>query len=183
MASFEATNTAPVKWAQRTDSLYVTISLPDVKDHHIDVTANQLSFKGKSGDKAYHVTLDFFKEIETEGSVWNVLPASVQMKLNKKEKGEKFWPRLLKDKALEKNGISVDWDRYVDEDEQDGDFDMSNLDDGGMGFGGASKMRATSGGGAQTWTAVSAFSKRHFRVFAKGAWAAWAAWAAWTSAR
>jgi len=152
MASFEATNTAPVKWAQRTDSLYVTISLPDVKDHHIDVTANQLSFKGKSGDKAYHVTLDFFKEIETEGSVWNVLPASVQMKLNKKEKGEKFWPRLLKDKALEKNGISVDWDRYVDEDEQDGDFDMSNLDDGGMGFGGASKLRArvraTSGGGA-----------------------------------
>ena len=136
MASFEASHTAPVKWAQRTDSLYVTISLADVKDHHIDVSATTVTFKGKAnGDKDYNVTLEFFKEIETDGSVWNVLPASVQMKLNKKAKGEEFWPRLLKDKALEKTNVTVDWDRYVDEDEQDGDFDTSNLDDG-MGFGG-----------------------------------------------
>ena len=52
-----------------------------------------------------------FKEIETEGSVWNVLPASIQMKLNKKVKGEEFWPRLMKDKILEKNTVTIDWDR------------------------------------------------------------------------
>eukprot|EP00957_Ditylum_brightwellii_P032668 2476783-Ditylum_brightwellii.AAC.1 len=40
---------------------------------------------------------------------------------------EEFWPRLLKDKALEKNQVKIDWDRYVDEDEEEeaGGFDMS----------------------------------------------------------
>ena len=37
--------TAPVKWAQRKDSLYITIGLPDVKDHKIDVTEKSLSFR------------------------------------------------------------------------------------------------------------------------------------------
>jgi hypothetical protein len=35
------------------------------------------------------------------------------MKLNKKVKGEEFWPRLMKDKVLEKNTVTLDWDRCV----------------------------------------------------------------------
>merc|ERR1712037_23952 len=48
-----------------------------------------------------------------------------------------FWPRLLQNKLLEKNQVIIDWDRYIDEDEEDekGGFDMSALD-GGMGIGG-----------------------------------------------
>ena len=46
-----------------------------------------------------------------------------------------FWPRLMKDKALEKNQVKIDWDRYVDEDEEEEGFDMSAME-GGMGFGG-----------------------------------------------
>lgn len=38
------TLTAPVKWAQRKDSLYVTISLPDVHDQQIDCTSNKITF-------------------------------------------------------------------------------------------------------------------------------------------
>lgn len=57
------------------------------------------------------------------------------MKLNKKDKEDDFWPRLLKDKNLEKTNVKIDWDRYVDEDEAEGkDFDMTGLD-GGMDFG------------------------------------------------
>ena len=37
--------TAPVKWAQRKDSLYITIGLPDVKDHKIGVTEKSVSFR------------------------------------------------------------------------------------------------------------------------------------------
>merc|ERR1711916_375784 len=63
---------------------------------------------------------------------------SVQMKTMKKDKDdEEFWPRLLKDKVKEKNTVSIDWDRYVDEDEGDQDFDMDGLG-GGQGFGGGS---------------------------------------------
>ena len=45
------------------------------------------------------------------------------MKKDKEE--EEFWPRLLKDKALEKNQVKIDWDRYVDEDEEEEGFDTS----------------------------------------------------------
>ena len=80
-----------------------------------------------------------FKEIETEGSIWNVLPQSIQMKLNKKEASDEFWIRLLKDKHLEKTNVTIDWDRYVDEDDASGNFETSNLE-GGNDFGGGGGM-------------------------------------------
>ncbi len=59
MAEFSAVNIAPVKWAQRKDSLYVTISLADVKDQKIDVTSKKLTFTGTSGGKSYSLNLEF----------------------------------------------------------------------------------------------------------------------------
>lgn len=110
-----AMNVAPVKWAQRSATLYITISLSDLKDTTIDLSETGLSFTGKTGDKSYALNLEFFGEVEKEGSVWNVLPQSIQMKLNKKDKEAEFWPRLLKDKTKEKTNVTIDWDRYVDE--------------------------------------------------------------------
>jgi len=119
MASFSsasgAANIAPVRWAQRSESLYVTIALADVVDHAIELKENGLTFAGKSNGKSYALDLEFFGEVEKEGSVWNVLPGSIQMKLSKKDKEAEFWPRLLKDKIKEKTNVTVDWDRYVDE--------------------------------------------------------------------
>ena len=46
------------------------------------------------------------------------------------EEEDEFWPRLLNDKTLEKNQVKVDWDRYVDEDEEEEGFDTSALDGG-----------------------------------------------------
>jgi hypothetical protein len=58
------------------------------------------------------------------------------MHIMKKDKDdETFWTGLLKDKALEKNQVKLDWDRYVDEDEEEEGFDTSNLE-GGQGMGG-----------------------------------------------
>lgn len=96
------------------------------------MTNNGLDFKGKSSDKHYSVSIEFFKDVDAEGSTYKVLPRSVQMHILKKDKeDEEFWPRLLKDKALEKNQVKIDWDRYVDEDEQEGEeFDMSALQGG-----------------------------------------------------
>jgi len=71
------------------------------------------------------------------------------MVIKKKEDDqEEFWPRLLKDKAKEKNQVKIDWDRYVDEDEEEdaGGFDMSALD-GGMGMGGMGGMPGMGGMG------------------------------------
>lgn len=53
-----SSNIAPVKWAQRKDSLYITISLADVKDHTIDLTEKKITFSGVSGGQAYTLDLE-----------------------------------------------------------------------------------------------------------------------------
>ncbi|GMH98122.1 hypothetical protein TrVE_jg1174 [Triparma verrucosa] len=146
------TNTAPVKWAQRSDSLYVTISLPDVKDETITLTDAKLVFTGKSNNNEYACDFEFFKGCKAETSTYKVLPRSIQMHIMKAEEEEEFWPRLLKDKAAEKNQVKVDWDKYVDEDEEEeaGGFDTSGLEGGqGMmpGMGGMGGMPGMGGPG------------------------------------
>ena len=108
-------NVAPVKWAQRSATLYITIAVSDATETTIDLTETGLVFTGKSNGKSYALDLEFFADVEKEGSVWNVLPQSIQMKLSKKDKEAEFWPRLLKDKVKEKTNVTIDWDRYVDE--------------------------------------------------------------------
>lgn len=125
----------------------VVLFSPDVKDEKIVLTDTKLTFEGTSGGKTYQIDIEFFKEVDSEGSTYNVLPRSVQMHILKKEKEEdEFWPRLLKDKALEKNQVKIDWDRYVDEDEEEEGFDMSNME-GGMGMGGGMPGMGGMGGG------------------------------------
>ena len=105
--------------------------------------------QGKSGGKDYEVDIEFFKAVDAsaKGSTYKVLPRNVQMHIMKKEDDkEEFWPRLLADKAKEKNQVQVDWDRYVDEDEEDGGFDTSALE-GGMGLGGMPGMGGMGGMG------------------------------------
>jgi prostaglandin-E synthase len=148
-------NTAPIKWAQRSDSLYITIALSDVKDETIDLTDSELHFKGTSEDKPYEVNIKFYQPIDSKNteSTYKVLPRSVQMHVmkvvkeeDKDDDEEEFWPRLLEDKTLEKNQVKIDWDRYVDEDEEEEGFDTSNLE-GGMGMGGPGGMPGMGGPG------------------------------------
>jgi len=58
-----SSNIAPVKWAQRKDSLYITISLADVKDHTIDLTEKKITFSGVSGNQAYTLDLELVSTI------------------------------------------------------------------------------------------------------------------------
>lgn len=78
------------------------------KDAVINLKDETLSFKGKSENKEYELDIVFFKPVDAEGSTYKILPRSVQMHIMKKDKDdEEFWPRLLKDKALEKNRVGV----------------------------------------------------------------------------
>ena len=91
--------------------------------------------RGTSGGQRYQVTLDFFKDVDTEAkeSKWAVGKRNVHFFILKKNKEEEFWPRLLQCKSLEKTNVKTDWDKYVDEDDEgeDNAFDMSALSGGG----------------------------------------------------
>ena len=56
----------PVKWAQRKEALFVTISLPDVSDEKVALTSNTLSFAGKSGGKDWNLEVVFLHEVDAE---------------------------------------------------------------------------------------------------------------------
>ncbi len=62
-------------------------------------------------------------------------PRMIQFHINKKDVAT-WWPRLLKDKSKEKNQVTVDWSKYVDEDEGGGKFSDVNFGAGAQGFGG-----------------------------------------------
>jgi len=163
MAS-SAQTTPEVLWAQRSSKtepeknyVYLTISVPDVppKGLKLDLKPTGLTFTGTSESKktTYHLDLEFFKEIDVENSKTNHSPKDIEIILRKKELEEEYWPRLLKDKA-KVHFLRTDFDKWVDEDEQNEapEDDYMNNFGGGMGedggFGGIdfSKLGAGAGG-------------------------------------
>ncbi|KAL2135217.1 hypothetical protein VTI74DRAFT_9309 [Chaetomium olivicolor] len=154
--------TPEVLWAQRSHAsdpeknfIYLTISVPDVPTANLklDLKPTGLSFTGHSDTlkKTYHVELEFYAEIDPAESKVNHTARDVEMKLRKKELKEEYWPRLLKD-TKKAHFLKTDFDKWVDEDEQNeaADDDFGNF--GGMGGGdfGGIDFSKLSGGGMPT---------------------------------
>jgi len=154
--------TPEVLWAQRSSAtdaeknyVYLTISVPDVppKSLKLDLKPTGLTFTGASETKktTYHLQLEFFAEIDVENSKTHHTPANIQLVLRKKELKEEYWPRLLKDSA-KVHYLRTDFDKWVDEDEQNEapEDDYMNQFGGGLGedggFGGIDFSKL--GGGA-----------------------------------
>ncbi|KAL0941031.1 cs domain-containing protein [Colletotrichum truncatum] len=146
------TATPEVLWAQRSSSsdasknfVYLTISVPDVPASNLklDLKPTGLSFSGHSNTlkRDYAVDLEFYAEIDPAESKINHTAKNVELKLQKKELKEEYWPRLLKD-SKKVHFLKTDFDKWVDEDEQDeaGEEDFSQ-------FGGMGGMPGMGGGG------------------------------------
>ncbi|EGS23851.1 putative Co-chaperone protein [Thermochaetoides thermophila DSM 1495] len=144
------TVTPEVLWAQRSSKddaeknfIYLTIRVPDVPKENLklELKPTSLSFTGHSDTlkKTYHVDLEFYAEIDPENSKVHHTARDVEMKLRKKELNESYWPRLLKD-TKKAHFLKTDFDKWVDEDEQneagDDDFNFGNMgnDFGGLDF-------------------------------------------------
>jgi hypothetical protein len=118
-----------VLWAQRSNKteaeknfIYLTISVPDVQPSKLklDLKPQSLSFAGHSESlkRYYQLQLDFYDEIDVSASKIHHTAKNIEMVLRKKELKEEFWPRLLKD-AKKVHFLKTDFDKWVDEDEQD----------------------------------------------------------------
>lgn len=71
-----AASLPPIKWAQRKDSLYVTIDLADVKDHAISLDAQHLRFRSVGGRGAPASRL--VSSLGWRGWLWGVVAAPVR---------------------------------------------------------------------------------------------------------
>jgi len=144
------TVTPEVLWAQRSNKddaaknyIILTISVPDVPKESLklDLKPTGLTFTGHSESlkQTYHLDLEFYAEIDVEESKTKHSGKNVEMILRKAEAKEEFWPRLLKD-AKKVHFLKTNFDKWVDEDEQEEapEEDLSQM--GGPGMGGAGGM-------------------------------------------
>ncbi|KAK7337440.1 hypothetical protein VNO77_18015 [Canavalia gladiata] len=127
-----------VKWAQRVDKVYITVQLPDSKNAKVDLTPDGIfSFSGSAGaeDRQYELKLELFDKVNVEESKINVGVRSIFCVIQKAENG--WWKRLLHGEGKPPHYVKVDWDKWVDEDEDDGEQpDLGGMDFskfGGMG--------------------------------------------------
>ncbi|KAJ5893671.1 Co-chaperone protein SBA1 [Penicillium taxi] len=147
--------TPEVTWAQRSSDtepernyLYVSIKTVDVPKENakLEITDGNVSFTGTSRKGvSYAVSLDLYSEIDPENSKVNHTDRDVELVLRKKKLTVEFWPRLLKE-AKKYHFLKTDFDKWVDEDEQDeenADDYANNVGD----FGGQDPMGGAGGPG------------------------------------
>jgi hypothetical protein len=151
-----------VLWSQRKDKIFLTIDVQDAKEPKVEVKNAEghgtLVFSGKAGSDSslYELTLNFLKEVDADNSKINITPRNVVLVVAKPEGDIEHWPRLTKEPGKQHTHIKVDWDKWVDEDEEDDKpepaMDMSQFGDlggmmgGGGGMGGMAGMMGGMGG-------------------------------------
>mmetsp|Transcript_31908 Transcript_31908/g.69683 ORF Transcript_31908/g.69683 Transcript_31908/m.69683 type:complete len:160 (+) Transcript_31908:76-555(+) len=107
-----------VLWAQRQHAVLLTVQLVDCPDPVIQLLPEgRLDFQGvKQENNTYGFDMDLFGQIVPEESKIAKTLRSIFLVIKKSEEGH--WPRLLKGKGKPPKYVSVDWDKWVDEDEE-----------------------------------------------------------------
>ncbi|MTV28338.1 hypothetical protein FTX61_23555, partial [Nitriliruptoraceae bacterium ZYF776] len=88
------------------------------------------TFSATAGQHAYDLKLDLFDKVNVEESKINIGERSIFCILEKAE--PKWWNKLVGGDAKTPHYVKVDWDKWVDEDDDAGP--AADLDMGGMDF-------------------------------------------------
>lgn len=118
----------------------LTIDLADSENVVCDVDEenSRILFSALANGQKYALNVKTFKPIVKDESKWNVKGRNVIMSISKRDKeDEEWWPRISEEKTKNQQ-ISIDWSRWVDEDDEgepaaagNQDFDPSMMQ--GMG--------------------------------------------------
>ncbi|KAH9728574.1 Co-chaperone protein p23-2 [Citrus sinensis] len=118
-----------VLWAQRSDKVYLTISLPDAKDISVKCEPQGIfgfSAVGVQGE-LFDFSLELFGKTLPEKCKTKVGLRNIICSVQKEEKG--WWKRLLKSEEKPAPYIKVDWNKWCDEDDEGSNSDLASNDD------------------------------------------------------
>lgn len=137
-----------MKWARRSDKVYLTVDLADAKDVKVNLEPEgEFSFFATKDGVPYEVDLKLFDRINVkvptlsksllqvrislslmsvfisgeQNSKLNIGARSIVYVVKKLDK--KWWNRLLKEDAKPPAFLKVDWDKWIDEDDENGEMD------------------------------------------------------------
>ncbi|XP_074555808.1 uncharacterized protein OsI_027940-like isoform X2 [Curcuma longa] len=117
-----------VKWAQRSDKVYLTVDLADAKDVKVNLEPEgEFSFFATKDGVPYEVDLKLFDRINVKESKLNIGARSIVYVAKKLDK--KWWQRLLKEDAKPPAFLKVDWDKWIDEDDENDEAGHEDHDD------------------------------------------------------
>ncbi|GMM49701.1 Hsp90 cochaperone [Starmerella bacillaris] len=113
-----------IRWAQRSNAedasknlIWLTVVVTGLIESDVKVTETTFSFTGKNNDRNYKVEFELFDNIIADETKTFKTQQGVLVELKKQKKQEEYWPRLTKD-SKRKPYIKTDFDKWVDEDEQ-----------------------------------------------------------------
>jgi len=137
-----------LKWAQSKNMIWITIDIVDVDKTDINLSDDgKLTVRAESHGQKIGFDMELFNGVDKENSGWNVKGRNVAFRLTKKEDdNEEYWPRLQKEK-VKNSRITIDWSKWVDEDEADAAPAENEGMDGMQGFGGQGGMPGMGGPG------------------------------------
>ncbi|XP_058076282.1 uncharacterized protein OsI_027940-like isoform X2 [Magnolia sinica] len=121
-----------VKWAQGVDKVYITVLLPDANNVKVNLEPDGvLNFSATAGaeNHSYELKLNLYDKVNVEESKISTGVRNIFCMVEKAEKG--WWKKLLHGDDKTPHYVKVDWDKWVDEDDESGPND---LDFGGMDF-------------------------------------------------
>ena len=119
--SAPATPVPEFMWCQRSDRVYVTVKVADCQDASVDVSSDhKLTFRGRGsgmcGQRDYALSIDLAKPVVKAECRWFVCGPSVRVRLQKMECGP-YWAALMP-KGIKMAQCKVDWQSWLDEDEE-----------------------------------------------------------------
>jgi cytosolic prostaglandin-E synthase len=130
-----------VTWAQRPDSLWLSVDVNNPTDLIVDLTATELKLTCKKDGKDINVDITFFKSINVGESKYNQ-NRLIDFYIKKEE--DESWPRLC-DTNTKRPWLKVDWSKWVDSDDEG---EPASFDQSGMGGMDMASMMGGMGGGA-----------------------------------
>ncbi|KAI3868138.1 hypothetical protein MKX03_035354 [Papaver bracteatum] len=127
-----------IKWAQRSDKIFLTVDLPDANDVKLKLEPQgRFVFSATKDGIPYEVDIELYDKINAEESKVNNGARNIVYYVIKKTES-KWWNRLLKQEGKPPVFLKVDWDKWIDEDDEKektdmdfNDLDFSNLNLGG----------------------------------------------------
>jgi len=103
-------------WHQTKEYIIFTIELQDVSNENITFTEDSFSFTGYSANNFYAMLFTTFEKIIPEESSYDK-QNGIKVLLKKSENSS--WSYLTQDKNQFKNNIKVNWNAWVDDEEED----------------------------------------------------------------
>mmetsp|Transcript_39070 Transcript_39070/g.54496 ORF Transcript_39070/g.54496 Transcript_39070/m.54496 type:complete len:254 (-) Transcript_39070:59-820(-) len=114
-----------IVWAEREEYVYLTVEVVDAKDVSLEMAP--FKFKCTSGGTTYEESFELAGEIVADESTQSTKPRAIELKLKKKESG--YWNKLHTGKKMQ--NVAVDWNKWVDEDEDGASGDVGGFGDMG----------------------------------------------------